>query len=81
MSDTTRNSAARRGASYLSVIGVLGLLLAMYLVVEGLSQVWIGRFLAGFGLLVVGAFLGAAAIHVLRLWREARGAVERSMGQ
>jgi hypothetical protein len=81
MSDTTHNSAARRGASYLSVIGVLGILLTMYLVIEGISQVWIGRFLAGFGLLVVGAFLGAAAIHVLSLWREARGAGKRSSGQ
>ena len=81
MSDTSQNSSARRGVSYLSVIGVLGLLLAIYLVIEGLAQVWIGSFLAGFGSLVVGAFFGAAAVRVLRLWREARGAVKRSSGQ
>lgn len=81
MSVTTQDSAARRGVIYLSIIGVLGLLLAMYLVIEGLAQVWVGRFLAGFGSLVIGAFLGAAAAHVLKLWREARGAVERSPGQ
>ena len=81
MSDTTQNSAVRRGVVYLSVIGVLGLLLAMYLVIEGFAQVWGGRFLAGFGSLLIGAFLGAAAVRVLKLWREARGAVERSPGQ
>ena len=81
MSDTTQSSSTRRGASYLSVIGVLGLLLAIYLVIEGLAQVWSGHFLAGFGSLVVGAFLCAAAVRVLKLWRETRGVVKHSPGQ
>jgi len=80
MSDTTRNTAARRGVSYLCSIGVFGLLLAMYLVIEGFAQVRVGRLQTGFGSFVVGAFLGAAAVRVLKLWREARGAVKRSPG-
>jgi len=81
MSDTTQSSTAERGVSYLRVIAVLGLLLATYLVIEGLAQVWVGGFLAGFGSLVVGGFLGAAAVRVLYLWREARRAVKRSPTQ
>ena len=81
MSDTTQSFAVRRGIGYLCAIGVLGLLLAMYLVIEGFAQMWGGRFLAGFGSLVIGAFLGAAAVRALKLWREARGAVKRSPDQ
>jgi len=80
MTDTPQNSSTRRGVSYLSVVGVLGCLLAMYLLIDGFAQMWVGRFLAGFGSLVIGASLGAAAVHVLKLWREARGAVKRSPG-
>ena len=52
MTDTTQASATRRGALYLSLLGVVGLLIAGCSAVWGLSEIWTGRFLGGFGSLV-----------------------------
>jgi hypothetical protein len=67
----------RRGAFYLVVIGVLGVLMAVYFGIEGFAELWEGRWRAGFSSLVVGAIFGAASARVLKSWRDLRSVTKR----
>ena len=79
MSETTQTSAAQRGAFYLLTLGVVGVLMGAYFVCAGFTEIWASHSLDGIGSLVSGAFLGAAAVVVLMLGREARNATKRPL--
>jgi len=70
---------ARRGAVYLSGFGAVGVLLAVFLAVTAFAEIRMGRFSGGFGSLMIGVFLGAASLRVLKLGRDARSAIQRRL--
>jgi hypothetical protein len=76
MSDTTRTAMARRGTFYL-VAGVLGVLMAVYFVIEGCAELWQGHLASAFSRLVLGAIFGAASVRVLQSWRDLRSVTKR----
>jgi hypothetical protein len=81
MSYSTASTTARSGVFYLLVIGIAGVLITVFFFVAALSEISAGRLPGGFGSLVFGVFFFLVSVRVLKLWREARGAVKRSPGQ
>jgi len=72
VSDATENAAPRRGVVYLLVVGVGGVIVAVYFVSTGFAQVRADDLLRGVGSLSFGALIGTAGVRVLKLWRKAR---------
>jgi hypothetical protein len=77
MSDTNQTTMARRGAFYLVALGAIGVLMAVYFVIEGFVELWEGRWQAGFISLVVGTIFGTASARVLKSWRDLRRLTKR----
>jgi hypothetical protein len=74
MTDSTASTMPPRGVAYLLATGLAGVLMAGFYFVEAFAEISAGRWVRAFAWVVFGVFIGAAAVHLLKLWRGRRSA-------